>query len=288
MGDPHRDLEHLRKLAQMNPTMRFNKLYKIIKQEPFLQMVWQKVQTNSGSRTPGIDGRTKDDIDVSVIHTLAQQIATRQYRPQPVRRTYIPKRGKPDQLRGLGIPTLRDRIVQAAIARVLEALYEPLFRSCSYGFRPGRNTIQALRHVAQAYRSGVTWIVEGDLENCFGSLPHAVILTCLRKRIKDERFIDLIRQLLQAGGHGRRTLWPNVLGGTARRPMLPHLDEHRDARVRCLDGGTLASQCAGPHTRPTGVWPSQSTAISPAQAAPRTRPNGPPDDRRPPEQDRPS
>jgi group II intron reverse transcriptase/maturase len=199
MGDPHRDLEHLRKLAQMNPTMRFNKLYKIIKQEPFLQMVWQKVQTNSGSRTPGIDGRTKDDIDVSVIHTLAQQIATRQYRPQPVRRTYIPKRGKPDQLRGLGIPTLRDRIVQAAIARVLEALYEPLFRSCSYGFRPGRNTIQALRHVAQAYRSGVTWIVEGDLENCFGSLPHAVILTCLRKRIKDERFIDLIRQMLQAG-----------------------------------------------------------------------------------------
>jgi hypothetical protein len=75
MGDPHRDLEHLRKLAQMNPTMRFNKLYKIIKQEPFLQMVWQKVQTNSGSRTPGIDGRTKDDIDVSVIHTLVQQIS---------------------------------------------------------------------------------------------------------------------------------------------------------------------------------------------------------------------
>ena len=102
-------------------------------------------------------------------------------------------------MRGLGIPTLRDRIVQAAVARVLEALYEPLFRSCSYGFRPGRNTIHALRHVAQAYRSGVTWIVEGDLENCFDSLPHAVILTCLRKRIKDERFIDLIRQMLQAG-----------------------------------------------------------------------------------------
>ena len=89
--------------------------------------------------------------------------------------------------------------MQAAIARVLDALYEPLFRSCSYGFRPGRSPIHALRHVARAYRSGVTWIVEGDLERCFDSLPHSVILACLRKRIKDERFIDLIRRMLQAG-----------------------------------------------------------------------------------------
>ena len=199
MGDPHRDLEHLRKLAQANPTMRFNKLLKIIRRESFLQMVWQKVQANSGSRTAGIDGQTKDDIDDNICQTLAHQLATRHYQPAPVRRTYIPKRGKPDQWRGLGIPTLRDRIVQAAVARVLEALYEPLFRSCSYGFRPGRSTIHALRHVARAYRSGVTWIVEGDLEKCFDSLPHSVILTCLRKRIKDERFIDLIRQMLQAG-----------------------------------------------------------------------------------------
>jgi RNA-directed DNA polymerase len=199
MGDPHRDLEHLRKLAQANPTMRFDKLLKTIRREPFLLMVWQKVQANSGSRTPGIDGQTKEDMDDTVFQTLAHQLATRQYQPQPVRRTYIPKRGKPGGWRGLGIPTLRDRIVQAAVARVLEALYEPLFRSCSYGFRPGRSTIHALRHVARAYRSGVTWIVEGDLEKCFDSLPHSVILACLRKRIKDERFIDLIRQMLQAG-----------------------------------------------------------------------------------------
>jgi len=89
MGDPHRDLEHLRKLAQANPKMRFSKLHKIIKRESFLQMVWQKVQTNPGSRTPGIDGQTKEDIDVTVFHTLAQHLATRHYRPQPVRRTYI-------------------------------------------------------------------------------------------------------------------------------------------------------------------------------------------------------
>jgi group II intron reverse transcriptase/maturase len=229
MGDPHRDLEHLRKLAQANPKMRFNKLYKLIKRESFLEMVWQKVQTNPGSRTPGIDGQTKDDIDVTVFQTLAHHLATRYYRPQPVRRTYIPKRGKPGKLRGLGIPTLRDRIVQAAVARVLEALYEPLFRPCSHGFRPGRNTIQALRHVAQAYRSGVTWIVEGDLENCFDSLPHAVILTCLRKRIKDERFIDLIRQMLQAGvmedGRYGRTYSGAPQGGLCS-PILMNIVMH--------------------------------------------------------------
>ena len=199
MSDPHRELEHLRKLAQANPTMRFEKLLKIIRQAPFLEMVWGKVQTNRGSRTPGIDGQTREDIEESIFQSLAHLLATRQYRPQPVRRTYIPKKGKPGQRRGLGIPTLQDRIVQAAVAWVLEALHEPVFRSCSYGFRPGRSTIHALRHAAQAYRSGVSWIVEGDLEKCFDSLPHAVILTCLRKRIKDERFIDLIRQMLQAG-----------------------------------------------------------------------------------------
>jgi RNA-directed DNA polymerase len=90
-------------------------------------------------------------------------------------------------------------VIQAAVAQVLEAIYEPIFRDCSYGFRPGRSTIQALRHVAWAYASGATWVVEGDLVKCFDSIPHAVILNCLRKRIKDERFIDLIRQMLQAG-----------------------------------------------------------------------------------------
>ena len=90
MSDPHRELEHLRKLAQANPTMRFEKLLKIIRQAPFLEMVWGKVQTNRGSRTPGIDGQTREDIEESVFQSLAHLLATRQYRPQPVRRTYIP------------------------------------------------------------------------------------------------------------------------------------------------------------------------------------------------------
>ena len=197
MNDPQRELEHLRKLATAEPTKRFGKLHKMIRQEVFLTMVWQRVQTNTGSLTPGIDGQIKTDVDEQTLITLAQELKTGSYRPQPVRRVYIPK-GK-NQRRGLGIPTIRDRIVQAAVADILEAIYEPIFRDCSYGFRPGRSPIHALRHVARAYRTGATWVIEGDLEKCFDSLPHSVILNCLRKRIKDERFIDLIRQMLQAG-----------------------------------------------------------------------------------------
>lgn len=97
------------------------------------------------------------------------------------------------------MPTLRDRVVQAAVARILEALYEPIFLPCSHGFRPQRSTISALRHVARAYKGGASWVIEGDIQGFFDSIPHAVILNCLRKRIKDERFIDLIRRFLQAG-----------------------------------------------------------------------------------------
>ena len=122
---------------------------------------------------------------------LANDLTHGRYRAKAVRRAYIPK-GKTGR-RALGIPTIRDRIVQAAVARVLEAIYEPIFRSCSNGFRPRRCTIECLRHVAQAYQAGATWIIEGDLVKCFDSIPHGVVLVCLRKRIKDERFIDLIR-----------------------------------------------------------------------------------------------
>jgi group II intron reverse transcriptase/maturase len=197
MGDPQRELEHLRKLATADPNKRFGKLLKIARQEAFLTMAWESVRTNKGSRTPGVDGQTKDDIDAETIHDLALELAENRYQPQPVRRAYIPK-GE-NQRRGLGIPTMRDRIVQKAVAQVLEAIYEPIFRNCSYGFRSKRSTIHALRHIARAYRAGATWVVEGDLVKCFDTLPHGVILNCLRKRIKDERFIDLIRRMLQAG-----------------------------------------------------------------------------------------
>ena len=102
MKDPQRELEHLRQLATKEPAKRFDKLLKIVRQQVFLEMVWDQVQTNKGSQTPGVDGQTKGDVDDQLLERLAQELKTGQYQPQPVRRVYIPK-GK-NQWRGLGIP----------------------------------------------------------------------------------------------------------------------------------------------------------------------------------------
>ena len=122
------------------------------------------------------------------------------------------------------MPTLRDRIVQAARAQVLAALYAPLCRQCSYGFRAGRSPLHALRHLTWAYRTGATWVLEGELVKCFDSLPHSVILPCLRNRSKDERFMDLIRRRLKAGVmedfRSQRTYSGTPQGGPVTPPTI--------------------------------------------------------------------
>jgi len=197
MVDVFQELGHLKKLAKEDHNKRFNRLYRLLRQESFLEFAKQDIAGNKGARTPGVDGQTIDDITSKQITKLCWELAEDRYQPQPVRRQYIPKRN--GKLRPLGIPASRDKVIQSGVALILNAIYEPVFRNCSHGFRPERSPITALRQVWSAYRAGATWIIEGDITDCFGSLPHQVILNCLRKRIRDERFIDLIRKMLQAG-----------------------------------------------------------------------------------------
>jgi group II intron reverse transcriptase/maturase len=229
MVDVVQELGHLTKLAKGDPEKRFNRLYRLLRQPEFLMLAKSKIQRNKGANTPGVDGQVMADMTPEVIAELNQQLAAGTYRPQPVRRAYIPKKNSIHSLRPLGIPTSRDKIVQAGIALILEALYEPLFRNCSHGFRPGRSPITALRAVATAYRAGGTWIIEGDLADCFGSMPHHVILNCLRKRICDERFIDVIRRMLKAGvmetGRYQPTYSGTPQGGIAS-PILANVVLH--------------------------------------------------------------
>jgi group II intron reverse transcriptase/maturase len=209
------DLKKVRSLQRLMLRCRAN----------VLVSVRRVTQVNHGKDTPGVDAvLITTPEERAMLCTQLSQLDRHQ--AHPVRRVYIPKRqGK----RPLGLPAIRDRIVQAAVAQVLDAIYEPLFRKCSYGFRPRRNTIQALRHVAQAYRAGATWIIEGDLVKCFDSIPHGVILNALRKRIKDERFVDLVRKMLTAGVMEEGQFQPTYSGtpqGGLASPILSNVVLH--------------------------------------------------------------
>ena len=224
--DVIQELEHLNKLAKEEPEKRFNRLYRLLYPPELLKFAKTKVERNKGANTPGVDGKIMAEMVPEELEKLNQELKSGTYRPQPVRRTYLPK--KKGQ-RPLGLPTSRDKIVQAGIALILEAIYEPTFSQSSPGFRPGRSPITALGKVSSVYRAGATWIIEGDLEKCFDSIPHGVILNCLRKRIRDERFIDLIRQIITAGvmeqGRHHRT-YSGVPPGGVARPILTNIVLH--------------------------------------------------------------
>ena len=224
MCDPHRELEHLGKLAAAEPTKRCGTLYRLVSQPQMRSLAGEHVRQNTGGRTAGIDGQTRRHIDPDMLSRLADALGHHRYHPHAVRRIYIAQ-GTTGR-RGLGIPAMRDRIVQAVVAQILAAIYEPVFRSGSYGFRPHRTPIQALHHVAQAYRAGATWIIEGDLVQGFDAIPHHVMGQCLRKRIKDERLMDLIRQMLTAGVMEEGTCLPTYSGtpqGGVASPVLCHV-----------------------------------------------------------------
>src|SRR6266446_959088 len=127
MSDVIQELGHLAKLAKEDPHKRFSRLHRLLRQPELLTLAYAKIRGNKGANTPGVDGEVMSDVTPALRHKLSQELAAGTYRPQPVRRVYIPKRGNPHKLRPLGIPTSRDRIVQAGLALILEALYEPLF-----------------------------------------------------------------------------------------------------------------------------------------------------------------
>jgi len=227
MRDVITELGHLQDLARHDPAKRFDRLYRLLRHPLLLALAKDRIAANHGAQTPGVDGQRLSDITTTAIMQLSEELTAGTYQPQPVRRVYIPK--KNGKLRPLGIPSSRDKIVQAGVALILEALYEPLFRSSAHGFRPEHSTITALRAVSTAYRAGATWIIEGDITDCFGSLPHGIILNCLRKRIRDERFIDLIRKLLQAGVMDAGTYAPTYSGtpqGGIASPILANIALH--------------------------------------------------------------
>ncbi len=178
-----------------------------------LEMAWERVKANRGSG--GVDGQTLEDFAEQLdknLDRLQSELKEGVYQPQPVRQVQIPKMGKPGEFRGLGIPTIYDRVCQQALLNRLQPIFEPVFDEANYGYRQGRSTKDALRKVWKEIDSGSEWIVDADLKDFFGSVDHEKLLTLVAQQIADGRVLRLIEAMLKAGSYGKGRLFPTERG----------------------------------------------------------------------------
>ncbi|MEV0408219.1 reverse transcriptase/maturase family protein [Actinoallomurus sp. NPDC050550] len=172
------------------------RLYRQLFNPHLYLLAYGRLYSNHGATTPGATGETVDGMSLGKIGRIIDALRHERYRFQPVKRVYIPKKtGEP---RPLGLPSWSDKLVGEVIRLILEAYYEPQFSGRSHGFRPRRGCHTALTEVAHN-RTGTTWFIEGDISDCFGSLDHEILLSVLAEKIHDNRFLRLLRNMLQAG-----------------------------------------------------------------------------------------
>ena len=192
-------LEHLRKLNSNRQWVN-HELYRLLSSEELYVVAYERIKSKPGNMTKGPDGETLDGFSLGTIREIIHEMRTEQFRFKPVRATYIPKAN--GKMRKLGIPCVRDKVVQEALHMILEAIYDSpqgaYFSDASHGFRPNRSGHTALREFRGKWVA-VNWIIEGDIRACFDELDHHVLVKALKKKIQDERFINLIWKLLKAG-----------------------------------------------------------------------------------------
>lgn len=185
--------------AKQDPGYRFYALYDKVTRADLLHYAYRLVRSNKGA--PGIDGVSFTDIEAEegiehFLAKLAEEVQNKSYRPLPVRRVMIPK---PDgSLRPLGIPTIRDRVVQMAVKLIIEPIFESDFCDWSYGFRPKRSGHDAVDDVTGALHKGYCQVIDADLSKYFDSIPHAKLLAVVAERIADGGILHLIKQWLKA------------------------------------------------------------------------------------------
>jgi RNA-directed DNA polymerase len=254
--DERRVLEIQAKLhrwARKDSRRRFDDLFNLVCDPAFLRVAWCRVRGNRGARSAGVDGMTAWDVENRVgvddlVAGLRADLKARSFRPLPVRERMIPKPGT-SKRRRLGISTVRDRVVQAALKLVLEPIFETDFLPCSYGFRPNRrahDAVAEVRYLASRNRN-YEWAVEGDIKACFDEISHPALMARVRARVGDKRVVTLVKAFLKAGILREDGALEDTSAGTPQgsilSPLLSNvalsvLDEH----IARKPGGPSSSQ----------------------------------------------
>lgn len=185
--------------AKSEPKFRFYLLYDKVYRKDVLKESWERVRRNGGA--PGIDGQSIEEVEKAGVEEflsrIEEELRTQTYKPQPARRVEIPK---PDgSKRPLSIPTLKDRVVQQGLKIVIEPVFEADFEDSSYGYRPKRRAQQAAEQVCKYLNQGLTQVIDADIEDCFGTIPHSELLDMIAGRIVDRKVLHLIKLFLKAG-----------------------------------------------------------------------------------------
>jgi RNA-directed DNA polymerase len=229
--------------SRANPDDAYRDMWNWVTDPRNLRLAWRRVSGNRGARSSGADKVTVRDITrgpgvMSFLTRARRELRSGEYRPRPVRRIMIPKPGKAGKFRPLGIPTVKDRVVQAALLQVLEPIFEADFLSVSYGFRPKRACRDALEHIRISIcpawkkedvdwpRPPYEWVIEGDIKGCFDTIDHHEVMTRLRRRVRDHKVGRIVRAFLKAGilhqGAFRRTKRGTPQGGILS-PLLANI-----------------------------------------------------------------
>jgi len=210
----------LKRLATSQEQTKWYSLWDKVCSPENLDQAILKVILNRGS--PGVDGHTTEQLKADWQRQgdqLRQELLGGTYRPKPARRVWIPKLGS-TELRPLGIPAVRDRVVQTALRAVLEPIFERDFAAQSYGFRPQHSAMDALQQVESLLQAGYTWIVDADLKQCFDTIPQGRLVELFKKRVVDGRVIELLEQYLAAGVMESHKGWTPTQAGTPQGAVM--------------------------------------------------------------------